>query len=99
MFVYHGTSKKNLCSIEEDGYIREDTYWGSLDIATSYAGHFSDGVVLRTELDDRFGVNVLLGEALYEEGEIEEVPDCLEQSLKELDSVVALEKIRDYEAI
>lgn len=99
MFVYHGTSKENFLSIEQDGFVREDSYWGSLDIAISYSKHFADGVVLKTELDERFGVNVLLAESLYEDGEIDKVPDTLEESLQELDSVVALEKIRNYEAI
>ena len=101
MYIYHGTSKKNLCSIDADGYVNEDSYWGTLEIAESYAKQFPDGVVLKTEFDDRFKANILLAQSLYDDGDIDFIPDedDVVWSLAHLDSVVAIEKIRDYELI
>ena len=91
MKLFHGTTKENLKSIELDG-VASPSYWGTESLAQNYANSFgNDGVVLVAAIDESaLEINKLVAEQLYENGDIEEIPDenDLTFSLQWLEGVV-----------
>lgn len=99
MNVFHGTGLKNSIEIENDGYIKEDSYFGDLNTAIEYASSFGDGVVFCVVLEDSlFNANILLNEAEYESGDTDLILeiDDLNKSLEIYDSVVSSKNIYNY---
>lgn len=91
MKLFHGTTKENLTSIQSEG-VSSPSYWGTEIMAREYANSFGDeGVVLVAEIDESdLEINQLVADQLYEEGEIDEMPDeCdLQHSLEYLEGLV-----------
>lgn len=102
MKVYHGTGVKNYNSITEDGYIKEDSYFGSIEIAIEYAESFGDGIIFEVELDNnQFVANLSLNQYENEEGvtDIELDEEDIHESLDMYDSVVSKASICDFNTI
>lgn len=100
MILYHGTSINNISEINGDGYIKPDTYFtNEISEAIEYAESFgADGAIVKIDIDEPeslFAPNKLLAESMYENGDLEIDPSnlTLEESLKELGSIVSTEKI------
>jgi hypothetical protein len=102
MKVYHGTGIKNNNSIIEDGFIKEDCYFGSIEIAIEYAESFGDGVIFEAELSNNdFMANMTLNNHEYEEGDtdVELEEDDIIESLEMYDSVISKTSIFDFNVI
>lgn len=102
MKIYHGTGIKILDEIEELGYIKENSYFGDLNIAIEYAESHGDGVILTTILNkDDFKANMMLNNAEYESGDTDVILDenDLQESLSMYESVVSCSPIYDYKVI
>lgn len=101
--VYHGTSKQNLLSIQEEG-VTFPSYWGTLDEAKDYADSYgSDGVIISVDLSDySFEANLQLQDA-YEDDDNEyeyklDVDD-LDESLDRFGSVVCMETVFQFNVL
>lgn len=101
MQVYHGTNRKALRSIEQEG-IDAPSYWtDSLEKAQEYADSWgaADAVVLSCETNDHdFVANMAVAQCLFDSDEIETMPDPsdLAHSLEFLEGIVCSERIVNY---
>lgn len=100
--VYHGTSKQNLLSIQEEG-VTFPSYWGTLDEAKDYADSYgSDGVIISVDLSDySFEANLQLQDAYEDEDENEDKlqVDDLDESLDRFGSVVCMETVFQFNVL
>lgn len=98
MKLYHGTTVQNMASIQADG-ITAPSYWGTEAMAKQYAASFgADGVVLVADIDDSdLQANLLVANCLYENGDIDEIPeiDDLDFSLENLEGVLCTVDVMD----
>lgn len=99
MRLYHGTTVQNMPSIQADG-ITAPSYWGTEAMAKQYAASFGvDGVVLEADIDDSdLQANLLVANALYENGDIDELPemDDLDFSLESLEGIVCTVDVMEF---
>jgi hypothetical protein len=94
-FLYHGTWRGNIDNILSDG-VRSPSYWGTYEVAHSYAMQFGEaGVLIRVPLtsfdEDGLEPNEGLISSLTGAGEyIEDAvpPSTWQESLAEFGSVV-----------
>lgn len=102
--VYHGTSKQNLLSIQEEG-VTFPSYWGTLDEAKDYADSYgSDGVIISVDLSDySFEANLQLQDAYEDDNENEYEDklqvDDLDESLDRFGSVVCMETVFQFNVL
>lgn len=102
MLVYHGTSKENIEDMQESG-IDYPSYWtNNWELANEYANSHGDGkgVVLSVDTDDYdFKANILVAQCLYDDCEIDEMPDPndLENSLENLEGIVCHDRIFSFD--
>jgi hypothetical protein len=102
MDIYHGTGLINFEKIEADGFIKEGSYFGDLEIAIEYASSFGEGIILKSSLNvDNFAANTLLNMMEYENGDVDNIldPSDLMESINLYNSVVSVDKIYDYRTI
>lgn len=104
VYLYHGTSRAFLASIESDD-ITAPSYWTHhFDVAQDYAKSYGDeqAVVLCCVMSEHeFEANMQVAQCLQDDGEIDSLPECddLLFSLEYLEGVVSQNTIRDFTVV
>lgn len=102
MIVYHGTSRKNLKDMLEEG-VTSPSYWTSdYENALEYAKSWGDPLVISCDTDSYdFRANMLVAELLLEQEEIDQLPDeyDLENSLEYFEGIVCHDRITEFEVM
>jgi hypothetical protein len=101
MLLFHGTNAENLPDMLSCG-VNADSYWGTFEQAREFAQVFSDGIILQADIDvDDLQASLLMAESLYENGDIDEIPDAsdVDYSLDNLGGCVCLVTITDFTVV
>jgi hypothetical protein len=102
MILFHGTSVDVLPDLLEEGVLAP-SYWGTYQQALERSlGFGKQGIVIRAHIDrNDLSASMLMVNALYESGDIEDYPDedDLEFSLEWLGGVTCYDVITEFEVL